>query len=670
MRRVQLTLRHRWLWRTAMASGVVVALTLIAWTIAPWCVADPLPQLLTRAPATIYTDTEGKPLYAHSGYDAQWRFDVTLEDISPDAIRATLIAEDADFYDHAGVDYGALARAFWQNLTSLRIVSGASTISMQVVSLATGRRRSLWHKFLQAARARKMERLHSKTEILTAYLNHAPYGGKITGLEAAARYYFNTSARDLTFAETTLLCGLPQRPNAFRLDRHFAAARERQRRLLKMMVRRKVLSEAEAQHLFTTAGVRCRDYSQPADFQRIAKPDENLHALKAGYPIHPIWQAHALARLRQQQARLPHVNDGACVILDRHAPDKPIVYLGTLHFDHPNGGQVDAARAQRSAGSVLKPFFYAIAIQGGLIVPDTLLLDAPLRYADYAPTNYDGAYHGWVPMRTALADSLNTPVIRLLQTLGEERIRTVFQTLDLPLGNQPGLTFALGTGGVSLLQLTQAYHRLTQHFSSGTETLIAHALRRPLPHTTLDVAWKTGTANNNTDAWCVGWTPDYVVGVWFGNKDGHRSEALVGVEAAAPVVGDLFNMLYNHQPTPFWDNPSAQHILCKKTGLRASAHCAQHFRGFVHPDIPLLQCRCALAIPENTPLILSPIPATYRGNPVKLPLLSSRPNTRWFLNGLPVEPPLLQLPPGRHTLRAISGSHIENCPLSVIPPAQ
>ena len=667
MRLSQFRFQHRWLWRTVMASGALLTLALIAWFIAPWCVADPLPQLLERAPATLYVDAEGKPLYAHSGYDAQWRFDVTLEAISADAIRATLIAEDADFYHHAGIDYGALARAFWQNLTSFRIVSGASTISMQVASLATGRKRSLWSKFLQAARARKMERLHSKTEILTAYLNHAPYGGKITGLEAAAHYYFNTSASELTFAETTLLCGLPQRPNAFRLDRHFDAARERQQRLLKMMVRRKVLTEAEAQALFNTAGVRCRDYSQPAWFQRIAKPDENLHALKAGYAIHTAWQTHALTRLRQQQARLPYVNDGACIILDRHAPETPIVYIGTLDFNHPDGGQVDAARAQRSAGSVLKPFFYAAAIQGGLIVPNTLLLDAPLRYADYAPKNYDGTYHGWITAQTALADSLNTPVVRLLQTLGEERVRTVFQNLGLPLGNQPGLTFALGTGGASLLQITRAYHNLSQNFSPETETLIARTLRRPLPHTNLDIAWKTGTANNNTDAWCVGWTPDYVVGVWFGNKRGRRSEALVGVEAAAPVVGDLFNMLYTHRPPPFWDEPTTLHTLCKKTGLRASVQCAERFQGIGHPDIPLRQCRCSIAIPENTPLILSPIPGTYCGNPANLPLLSSRPNTRWFLNGAPVKPPLLQLPPGHYTLRAIASTHIEDTTLTIIP---
>lgn len=663
--------RHkRWLWRIAMAIGLFIGLGLCAWCIAPYCVEDPLPTLLKRSPATLYTDANGHLLYAHSGYDAQWRFDVPLERISPDAIRATLIAEDADFYKHAGVDYGALARAFWQNLTSGKIISGASTISMQVASLAIGRKRSIWSKFLQAARARKMERLHPKEEILAAYLNHAPYGGKITGIEAAARYYFNATARDLTFAEATLLCGLPQRPNAFRLDRHFEAARIRQQRLLKMMVRRNFLTEAQAKEIFETAGLRCRDYSRPADFQRVAKPDENLHALKAGYPIHTEWQKHTLMRLRQQQARLANVNDGACVILDRNAPEKPIVYIGTLHFDSPEAGQVDAARAQRSAGSVLKPFFYAAAIHGGLITADTQLLDAPLRYADYAPENYDGTYRGWVSARDALADSLNTPVIRLLNTLGEERVTALFQSLQLPLGKQPGLTFALGTGGVTLLQLVSAYHHLPDILSPDTETLVAHMLRRPLPHTELDVAWKTGTANNNTDAWCVGWTPDYVVGVWFGNKSGRRSEALVGVDAAAPIVGDLFNLLYAQRTPPFWNEPSAQQTLCKTTGLRASTQCTERINGFVHPTTPLQLCNCTLKPTVDTPLILSPLSATYRGNALSLPLVSSLPNTRWFLDGHPVEPPLLHLTPGAYTLRAISGTKVESCKLTVISPSR
>lgn len=634
---------------------------------APYCVEDPLPLLYARAEARIYRDVRGEPLYAHSGYDAQWRFDVSLDAISAEAIQATLVAEDANFYHHSGVDYRAIVRAFFQNLTAGRIVSGASTISMQVASLAVGRRRSLWGKFLQAARARKMERLHSKEEILTAYLNHAPYGGKITGIEAAAQYYFNTSAKDLTLAESTLLCGIPQRPNKLRLDRHFTAARERQRRLLQMLVRKGViLTQKEADEIFLFADVRCRDYQQPAVFQQLAKRTENYHALLANYPIRSDWQAAVLALLRQQCQQLVDVEDGACVVLDRRHPEKPVLYIGTLDFHHPRHGQVDAARAQRSAGSILKPFFYAAAIQGGRLAPDTQLLDAPLHYQGYTPTNYEATFRGWVSAQEALADSLNTPVIRLLEALGEDQIKAIFKRLELPLGKATGLTLALGTGGVSLHQLVSAYHSLDTVFSPETASLIASMLRRPLPRTTLDIAWKTGTANNNTDAWCVGWTPDYVVGVWFGNKEGYRSEALVGVTAAAPIVGEVFNLLYHRAQKPFWDLLVSTETLCKHSGLRASIDCKALMQGYVHPKIPLLVCSSHQGTASG-PLILSPLATNYRGPLVTLPLLSSSEETRWFLNGQPVSPPALTLSPGHYTLLAITAERSESITFTIFP---
>jgi penicillin-binding protein 1C len=659
--------KYRWLWRTTLAIGIFTLTIFGIWEIAPYCVDDPLPDLLNRSPAHIYYDINGVAMYAHTGENAQWRFDVPLSEISPDVIRATLIAEDANFYDHNGVDYFAAFRALWQNITSLKTISGASTISMQVASLATGRNQSLWGKFLQAARARKMERCHTKDEILTAYLNHVPYGGKITGIEAASQYYFNTSAKELTFSEATLLAGIPQRPNAFRLDRHFEIARKRQKRLLEMMVKRGQLTPTESNNIFQTAGIRCRNYNEPASFQKIASPDEHFHALKAGYPIRSDWQSYALTRLREHLSSIHNVNDGACIVIDRHAPNAPVLYIGTLNFNDPKNGQVDAARAKRSAGSILKPFIYAIAIQGGEIVPETKLLDAPLRYKNYTPSNYDNHYRGWCSAKEALADSLNTPVIRLHQAIGNLRLKTAFQALDLPFNEDLGLTASLGTGGVSLLQLTYAYHNLPKVFSPETEILLAHSLRRPLPHTQLDVAWKTGTANNNTDAWCIGWTPDYVVGVWLGNKNGMRSESLVGVTAAAPIVGDLFNLLYKHRPKPFWEEPSTINNLCKQTGLRASSKCKESFKGFTHSTVPLLQCQCHLATSATTPLILSPIATTYCGDSVTLPLIATASDVHWMLNEQPVNSTQIVLSPGNYTLRAFTATQIETIHLIVLP---
>ncbi len=632
-----------------------LALTIVgagAWMVTPWCVADPLTLLEARAPAKIYTDRTGVPLYAQRGWDYQWRFPVELDAIHPEVLQATLAAEDAGFYEHAGVDYGAALRALWQNVTSGRIVSGASTISMQVASLAMGRERSLWAKFLQAARARKMERSHTKEEILAAYLNHLPFGGKIYGIEAAARMYFGLSAKDLTFAETTFLCGIPQRPNTFRPDRHPERTRQRQRRLLKMMVRRDLLTEAEAEACFQSAGVRLRDFTQPADFQRIARPNENLHALLAGYPIAAPLQATVLKVLRKQVKQLEGVRDGACVVLRKGEVE---AYIGTLDFDRPHTGQVDAAKASRSAGSILKPFIFAEAIEGGVLVPETKVLDAPVRYGDYAPTNYETElYLGVVSASEALAKSLNTPVIRLLEELGDQRLCERFTRLGLPPAKEGGLTLALGTGGATLLDLVRAYERLERDFSPGTAALIAKMLRQPLPNCSLDVAWKTGTANNNTDAWCVAWTPEVVVGVWFGNKEGTPSEDLVGVTAAAPVVGEILTHLYRYETPPHWEEVTTTAELCAQSGLAKAVHCTGTFSGLVHPTVPLKRCdRCTPS--SSTELqILSPIPRTYYGTEVTFNLETNQEKVRWLHNGTMLgEITTITLPQGQHTLLAI-----------------
>ncbi|MGN0890657.1 MAG: transglycosylase domain-containing protein, partial [Candidatus Spyradenecus sp.] len=515
-------------------------------------------------------------------------------------------------------------------------------------------------------------------EILSAYLNHAPYGGQYIGIEAAAQAYFNTSAATLTFGEATLLCGLPQRPNALRPDRHPQAARDRQRRLLAMMVRRGALTQAQADEAYASAILRFRDPASRPRFERLSQPDENRHALLAGYPIDGDLQADALALLRRHLARLPGVTDGACVILRAGSAD-PVVYLGTFHFASPAAGQVDAAIARRQAGSTLKPFFFAEAIEGGLLAPATRLLDAPLRYGSYAPANYDGTFLGSVSAAEALARSLNTPVIRLLAELGEARCLRLLAALDLAPAEQSGLALALGTGGITLLSLTRAYHALGAHFSPETAELIAHMLRRPLPGTALDVAWKTGTANNNTDAWCVGWTPDWTVGVWFGNKRGGRAEALVGLEAAAPAVGELFTRLYQNAPPPRWPNTCPLAPLCPDSGLTPGPGCPtsrpETTLGAIHPRIPLRRCnRPHTPDTDTTPppercQILSPQPGTYRLGRDALPLQAKPAGGTWLCDGrlLPTAPPSVRLAPGLHTLHYTTPSASATVRLQILP---
>ena len=660
---------RRWFRSAGWAVLALLAAGGVAWAVAPWCVDDPLPLLEARRPARIWADRNGLPLYAERGWDAQWRFPVPLERISPEAIEATLLAEDAHFYGHGGVDWGAVLRAAWQNATSCRVVSGASTLSMQVANLATGRRRTLWGKFLQAARARRMERLHSKAEILSAYLNHVSYGGKLHGIEAAARFYFGVAAADLSFAEATLLCGVPQRPNALRPDRFPEAARQRQRRLLEMMARRGRLTPEQAEACRFSAPARLRDFSRPAPFERLARRDENLHALKRGFPVDATLQQQALAVLRRQRDSLSGVADAACVAIVHGAGGarEVMLYVGTLDFNRPGDGQVDAACRPRSAGSVLKPFLYAEAIEGGLVVPATKLLDAPVRYGAYAPANCEaGNYAGAVDAGAALASSLNTPAVRLLAMLGAPRMVRRLRSLGLPATQESGLTLVLGTDGAALLPLVRAYDALPEAFSPETAALVASMLRRPLPRCTLDVAWKTGTANNNTDAWCVAWTPEMTVGVWFGNKSGRRSPDLAGLSAAAPAAGEIISLLYAHRPPPQWEEPTHMETLCAASGLAAGPACRQTVRGLAHPALPLRRCEgCAVGV---EPLrILSPKPLVYVGDAATVLLSANRPSVRWFEGGMEISGCEGTFGVGRHTLRAFAGDESAAVEFAVVP---
>ena len=222
----------------------------IAWVRAPHLVEDPLLGLQKRTPTRTWLDREGRVLWLERTYDYEWRFPVTLEEVSEPVIRVMLAAEDSGFYQHSGVDYKAALRACFQNLFAGRVISGASTLSMQLAGMTLPMEKRDWsRKWHQAALARKMEMLHSKEEILTEYLNRIPFGGKIYGIEAAARYYFGLKASELNWTEASFLCGIPQKPNRFRPDRYYDAARERQRIILQMLVRRGFFSEQEAKRI-------------------------------------------------------------------------------------------------------------------------------------------------------------------------------------------------------------------------------------------------------------------------------------------------------------------------------------------------------------------------------------------------------------------------------------
>ena len=700
--------------RLAAAAFLVSAvLALAVWIAAPYCVDDPMVRLRQITPAHAYLDRNGVPVFYETTYDYEWRFPVELAEIAPCAVSIMLSAEDYSFYEHGGVDYQAILRALWQDVKNMKIISGASTITMQLAGFALpDHRPSLVRKFRQAAMARRLEQLYSKDEILTEYLNRIPCGGKVYGIEAAARFYFGLHASQLNRAEAALLCGVPQKPNRYNPKYHAEAAKKRQKIVLDLLVHHELITADDARTIYETEPLRYRDFTQPADFEFKAAPDETIHAVRRaraekrtegwspaqGEPvvcsIDADFQRDVQAILKRRRDALPGVCDAAAVAVD-NASGEVLVFLGTLDFNAPDGGQYNAANAVRSAGSTLKPFLYAEAIEGGLITADTKVLDAPLRYGGYAPGNFDGSFRGTVKASYALAHSLNTPAVRLAATLGETRMIELADKLRILAANRPrsgfGLSMALGSAGHTLLSLTNAYRALAtdgslrpvsfRHlpdrekpagervFSAGTvQTVLRMLTSLPLTGFEGTAAWKTGTSNNLRDAWCFACTETLTVGVWFGNKDGSASDSLVGGTAAAPAAGEILSLAASkYDLTPLrsaWPDDDALETVdvCAKTGLSASPDCEDTESAIKPAGIPLTVCDACgdEASGGKAFRILSPIPTVYIAEDAEGITLDLTPgeDVFWFADGMYLgdRPGPRTFAPGTHRLEAVRAS--------------
>lgn len=664
----------------ALAAAAVAAAFVAAWVLAPFFVDDPLETLSRRTPVRVYLDSSGATSRVERTWNHQWRFDTPLSEISPHVTAIILATEDSRFYSHHGVDYLATLRAAWQDLTSMRIVSGSSTISMQLAGLSDEmRRRTLPWKFKQAAQARLLERRYTKERILAEYLNRIPMGGQVYGIEAASRYYFGRPAADLNISEAALLCGIPQSPARFRPDRHREAALRRMGIVLRLYERQGGVTRDEAERIRREERLRFRDFSRPFDLRLMERGGTgtffwNMAKREAGGDGAPQTvrttldsqlQAGAVAALRRGIEGLQGVSDGAAIVVD-NASGAILAYVGTVDFDAVPGGQVDAAAATRSAGSALKPFIYAEAIEGGLLVAESYVLDAPTRYGAYMPVNYDGSYKGLVKATDALSSSLNTPAVRLLAQLGEDRMLGLMERLDLLSSRGVewnGLALALGSAGHTLRDISGAYVCLAREgetirlhalkateapagckriFSRGTCAMTASMLRTPLPGTAVDCAWKTGTSHGNLDAWCFAFTPRHTVGVWIGNKDGSMSPALVGVTAAAPVAAEIMNIACAGAPPPVWPGPGERFDiveLCSATGLRRAANCAGGFQGYAPKGIPTKACEvCAGIMPASTFKIVHPVPGKYSagGKEAARLVVEATAPAYWFDNAVPL----------------------------------
>lgn len=572
----------------------------------------PFPEKkLARIPASVVlTDREGGALRVSLDADGLDCRPGYVPEADHWIVKALVAAEDRRFWSHPGVDIWAIFRAMMQNGWGGRRVSGASTLSTQVIRLMEPRPRTLWTKGVEAFRALQMEQRHSKQEILRQYLNRAPFGGNIVGIESAAQRYFGKSGAQLSLAEAAMLAGLPQSPSRLRPDRHPARAKQRQAYVLKRMevcgsITAREREDAMAQPVHVRPGRY--PFRAPHFCDWIGVPARTAGSSVLRTTLDADLQRMAEAALRRHVAA--HESDsGAVVVLDVKTGAVRAM-VGSPDYASPHAGQVNGAVARRAAGSTLKPFAFALAFDRGLVTPATALPDAPIGFRDFDPHNFSGDFRGTVSVRDALVLSLNLPAIEIERQVGQERFYAVLRELGLATLDQPashyGLGLVLGNAEVRLLDLANAYACLARGgiwapvrtlesdlpaagkrlFSPEACWLVADILggeERAMESTghAADVrlppmAWKTGTSAGLRDAWTVAWNPEIVIGVWVGNSDGSSSDNLVGSRAATPIAWDLFRRLRPDNQGPWFARPEGivPRTVCSISGCAPGPRC-------------------------------------------------------------------------------------------------
>ena len=553
--------------------GAVLSVVALLW-LADRIWPLPLPQ---DDLARVVLAEDGTPLWRFADADGVWRYPVQTSEVSPYYLDALLTYEDRWFYQHPGVNPLALVRATWQNLAGERVVSGGSTLSMQVARLLDPHSRTLHGKLRQLWRTAQLEWHLSKAEILNLYLNRAPFGGTLQGVAAASWAYLGKSPAQLTHAEAALLAVLPQAPSRLRPDRHPQRAQQARDKVLRRLAEFQVWPQTavdEALEEPLLLAPRQEPSLAPLLARRLNRPDSP-----------PLIRTTLDASLQRRledlllgwRARLPEHTSAAILVVEEEAMAVR-AYLGSVDInDARRFGHVDMVSALRSPGSTLKPFLYGMALDDGLIHSESLLQDVPRRYGDYRPGNFSMGFTGAVPASTALSSSLNLPAVQLLEAYGPKRFAAQMRIggvpLALPALAEPNLALILGGAGSRLEDLVSGYSAFARDGKSATlrfqpdDTLrerpllspgAAWIVRRILsgqarpdrdPRAELVqrpvLAWKTGTSYGFRDAWAIGVGPRYLIGIWIGRPDGTPVPGQFGLASAAPLMLQVHDVLTN-----------------------------------------------------------------------------------------------------------------------------
>jgi len=575
--------------------------------------------------STVVFDRNGKLLGARIATDGQWRFEERR--VVPEKFRQCLIAfEDRYFFSHPGVNLFSIIRAAYRNLKAGKIVSGGSTITMQTIRLSRkGKPRNIPEKLIEMWLALRLETLFTKSEILALYASHAPFGGNVVGLDAAAWRYYGRSPENLSWAEAATLAVLPNAPALIHPGRNRDALKMKRNRLL--------------DHLLQSATIdslTCwlsKDESLPE--KPVPLPGNALHVVNRMEKVQPGRIVHTtidlelqdkvkkIAERHQLLLSANEIHNAAILVIDVKA-NEVVAYIGNTMGKgkriHHN--EVDVIVSPRSSGSVLKPLLYASMLDAGEVLPTTLVADIPTTISNFSPRNFNVEYDGAVPAREALIRSLNVPAVRLLSDFGLERFYIKlqdcgFSTIGYPADHY-GLSLILGGAEITLWDLCKVYrgfaNTLTHYDESGGnypdcpfQEPVLEINESPEScdkrvvfgagsiYNTIDamkdvhrpeaeagwesffsshpIAWKTGTSYGFRDAWAVGLTPEYAVGVWVGNADGEGRPGLTGLSAAAPILFAVFDLL----PTGGWFEPPWDELMqiavCRQSGMRPSQYC-------------------------------------------------------------------------------------------------
>lgn len=555
--------------------------------------------------STVVESAEGELLGARIADDGQWRFPQC--DTVPSRFAAALVQfEDRHFWWHPGVDPGAIFRALRDNIRSRHVVSGGSTITMQVIRLSRGRERTLWQKLVEAFKATRLELCCTKRQILALYASNAPFGGNVVGLDAAAWRYFGRPPEELSWAEAATLAVLPNAPSAIHMGRGREELLAKRNRLLGRLLEHGDIGPETYEEAL----------EEPLPGEPLPLPSYAYHFVEGapkGVRTRSSLQyqlqlaVEEAVRRRSDALAAEGVADMAAVVMD-NASGKVIAYVGNSspERDRP-GKQVDIAASPRSTGSILKPFLYAGALSAGVILPHTLLPDVPVNLGGFAPQNFDRQFYGAVPASEALARSLNVPSVFLLRKYGVERFYGDLRGLGLTTLTQPaqhyGLALILGGAEGRLTEITAAYSALVHQYcqiggqvgkNGSLSTKSGHfrgqvalwymfeALKEVNRPDQLDwrligsvrkAAWKTGTSYGFRDAWAVGMTPRYTIGIWAGNAEGSGVPGLTGARAAGPALFDILNLL---PADDTWFQEPQEGIfadVCAQSGYLAGPEC-------------------------------------------------------------------------------------------------